>query len=261
MPERTEYSHGTPSWIDLMTTDVDAAKEFYGPIFGWDFVTEPTDQEGVDYTMVSKGGKAVAGMGVQPPEQAEMGIPPMWNSYVTVDDVDATAGQVEGAGGGVMAPPFDVMDAGRMAVVTDPTGAVISMWQANEHIGAELVNEHGTLTWNELITAGVETAASFYTEIFGWGTKSMDMGEMGTYTIFTLGEDEVAGAMVPPVEGMPPHWGIYIHVDDCDAAVAAAKDAGGSVVMEPVDGPPGRMATLADPQGAILSVIQPAEEG
>jgi predicted enzyme related to lactoylglutathione lyase len=260
MTERTEYSHGTPSWVDLMTTDVAAAKEFYGGLFGWSYEDNPTDQEGVVYTMAAKSGKATAGLSTQPAEQAEMGIPPMWNSYVTVDDVDVAAGKVEAAGGGVMAPPFDVMDAGRMAVVTDPTGAVICMWQANEHIGAEVVNEHGALTWNELVTPDVATAATFYGQVFGWGTETMEMGEMGVYTLFTVDGEQIAGAMVPPVEGMPPHWGVYFNVDDCDGTVAAATAAGASVVMDAVDGPPGRMAALADPQGAIFAVIQPPPE-
>ena len=257
MPTRTEYSHGTPSWVDLMTTDVAAAKEFYGGLFGWSYEDEPTDQEGMDYTMASRAGKATAGMSTQPAEQAEMGIPPMWNSYVTVDDIDATAAKVDGAGGGIMAPPFDVMDAGRMAVITDPTGAVISLWQAKEHIGAELVNEHGALTWNELVSPDVGTAATFYGEVFGWGTETMDMGEMGDYTVFTLAGEQIAGGMAPPMDGMPPHWGVYFNVDDCDGTVAAAAASGATVMMEPMDGPPGRWAALADPQGAMFAVIQP----
>lgn len=260
MPERTEYSHGTPSFVDLMTTDVAAAKDFYGGIFGWTYETNATDQEGVDYTMAVRSGKTAAGMAAQPAEQAEMGIPPMWNSYVTVDDVDATAAKVEGAGGSVMAPPFDVMDAGRMAVVTDPTGAVICMWQAKENIGSEIVNEHGALTWNELVSPDVGTAASFYGELFGWGTETMQMGEAGDYTVFTVDGEQVAGGMAPPMDGMPPHWGVYFNVDDCDGTVAKATDAGATVMMEPTDAPPGRMAAMADPQGAVFAIIQPPED-
>lgn len=261
MPERTEYTHGTPSWIDLMTTDVDGAKAFYADLFGWNYEDNETDQPGVTYTMARRNGKDAAGMGAQNPEQTEMGIPPLWNSYVTVDDVEATVARVEGAGGRIMAPPFDVMEAGRMAVIVDPTGAVLSLWEAGENIGSEVVNEHGALTWNELLSPDVEKAAAFYAELFGWSTETMDMGEMGTYTVFTLGGDQVAGAMAPPMEGMPAMWGVYFHVDDCDGTVAKATAAGASVLMEPTDGPPGRMASLSDPQGAAFSVIQPAEAG
>jgi hypothetical protein len=256
MPERTEYAHGTPSFIDLSTTDPDAAKEFYGALFGWSYEDNPTDVGGT-YTMCSKDGKAAAGLQQQPAEQAEMGIPPLWASYVTVDDVDAAAAKVQGAGGGIMAPPFDVMEAGRMAVITDPTGAVICLWQAGENIGSEVVNEHGALTWNELVSPDVATAADFYREVFGWETETMDMGPMGEYTVFTLDGEQVAGGMAPPMEGMPPHWGVYFNVDDCDGTVAAAKAAGATVLAEPTDAPPGRMAAMADPQGAMFAVIQP----
>jgi predicted enzyme related to lactoylglutathione lyase len=260
MPERSEYAHGTPSFVDLMTTDVAAAKEFYAGLFGWTYEDNPTDREGVVYTMASRSGKAAAGLSPQPPEQAEMGIPPMWNSYVTVDDIDATVAKVEAAGGTVMAPAFDVMDAGRMAVIVDPTGAVLSLWQAGENIGSEVVNEHGALTWNELVSPAVETAASFYAELFGWGTETVDLGEMGDYTLFTLDGEQVGGGMAPPMEGMPPHWGVYFSVDDCDGVVAKAREAGATVMMEPTDAPPGRMAAMADPQGATFAVIQLADD-
>ncbi|MEL7209555.1 MAG: VOC family protein, partial [Actinomycetota bacterium] len=230
-----------------------------GGLFGWSYEDNPTDQGGV-YTMASKDGQDAAGIQQQQPEQTEMGIPPMWNSYVTVADLDATAAKVEGAGGGVMAPPFDVMEFGRMAVVTDPTGAVLCLWEAKSHIGAGVVNEHGAFTWNELMSPDVAAAAAFYADLFGWDTEVMDMGDAGDYTVFTLDGEQAAGAMAPPMEGMPPAWGIYFSVDDCDGTVAAAQEAGATVLMEPMDGPPGRFATLADPQGAAFSVIQPAEE-
>lgn len=258
MPTRTEYSHGVPSWVDLSTTDPAAAKAFYSALFDWTYEDNPTDQGGV-YTMARKGGNDAAGLSEQPAEQAQMGIPPMWNSYVSVDDLDATAAKVEGAGGGVMAAPFDVMDFGRMAVITDPSGAVVCLWEAKEHPGAGVVNEHGAFTWNELVSPDVPAATAFFAEVLGWGTESMDMGEMGEYTLFTVDGEQVAGGMAPPMDGMPPHWGVYFHVDDCDATVEAAKAAGGSVMMEPIDGPPGRFAALADPQGAMFSVITPAE--
>lgn len=259
MAQRTEHPHGTPSWIDLMTTDVGAAKSFYAPLFGWEYEDNPTDTEAV-YTMARRNGHDAAGLSGQSPEMAGQGVPPCWNTYVTVDDLDATAARVEPAGGQIFQPPFDVMDAGRMAVVADPTGAVMCLWEVGENIGAEVVNEHGALTWNELTTPDVSAASAFYQQLLGWGTEKMDMGDMGTYTVFTVDGEQVAGAMPPPVEGIPPAWSVYFHVDDCDAAVAMAEGAGAAVVVPAMDAPPGRMACLADPQGALFWVVQPPAE-
>ncbi len=258
MPERTGYAHGTPSWLDLSSSDPGASRAFYGGLFGWDFEENPTDGGG-SYIMATKGGKSVAGIMQQAPEQAETGIPPMWNSYVTVDDVEEATARAEEAGGSVMMAAMDVMDAGRMAVIVDPTGGVLCLWQAKEHIGAEVVNEHGALTWTELMTADVDAAAAFYGSVLGWGTESMDMGEAGTYTLFTNGSEQIAGAMNPPMDGIPTHWGVYFAVDDCDATVAAAEGLGATVLNPAMDGPPGRWAVLADPSGASFSVIALSE--
>ncbi|MGI9598386.1 MAG: VOC family protein [Acidimicrobiales bacterium] len=258
MPVRDSYTHGTPSWIDLSTSDPAAAREFYGTIFGWEFDAQPTDQGG-EYIMALKGGKSAAGMMQQAPEQAEMGVPPMWNTYVTVTDVDSTVAKVEPAGGSVMAPPMQVMDAGRMAVVVDPTGAVLCLWQAENHPGAQVINEHGALTWSECQTPDVDGAAKFYAELFGWGTDEMDMGDMGTYTVFMLGADGVAGGMNPPMEGVPPHWSTVFAVDDTDGCVDAARAAGATIIVEPIDIPVGRQAVIADPQGAVFGVIKLAD--
>jgi predicted enzyme related to lactoylglutathione lyase len=256
MPERTSHPHGTPSWVDLTTTDQAAAKQFYGELFGWEFDDNPVDENTV-YSMALKGGKAVAAISPQPEQMA--GMPPVWNTYVTVDDVDARAGKVEGAGGTVMAPPFDVMDAGRMAVVVDPTGAVLMLWQPKESIGAELVNEHGTLTWNELMTPDLDAATAFYGDLLGWGSEPME-GDGPTYLILTRDDGEgIAGAMNPPMEGLPPHWGVYFAVDDTDAIVEKATAGGGSLLNGPMDIPVGRTAALADPQGGAFSVIALAE--
>jgi predicted enzyme related to lactoylglutathione lyase len=259
MPARTGYPHGTPSWVDLMTPDPAAAKTFYTALFGWEYRDEDTGMPDNPYTMCLKGAKTVAGMGRQSDEQTKMGIPPMWSSYVTVDDVDASAAKAAELGGTVMAPPMDVMDAGRMAVLVDPTGAVFCIWQRKEHIGAELVNEHGTLTWNELMTPDVDAAAKFYEGLFGWKATTEDMGTM-IYTTFMLGDRGVAGAMKLPEPHIPPNWSPYFAVDDCDATVAAAKADGAAVFMGPEDIPPGRMAAMADPQGAMFNVLALAGE-
>jgi uncharacterized protein len=161
-------------------------------------------------------------------------------------------------GGTVVAAPMDVMDAGRMAVLADPTGAVSCMWQAKDHIGAELVNEHGALIWTELMTSDIDAASKFYAALYGWSIDAESVGEM-TYTMFSVGERPVAGGMKSPMAGIPPNWGPYFAVDDCDATVDIAKGLGASIFMGPEDGPPGRMAALADPQGAVFSLLTPGE--
>ncbi|MEE9414045.1 MAG: VOC family protein [Acidimicrobiales bacterium] len=258
MSERTSYVHGTPSWVDLSTVDPSASKSFYSALFGWEWDENPTEQ-GSSYFMAQLGGKAVAGMMQQPAEQTEMGIPSMWNTYVTVADIDATLAKVNSVGGSVMMPKMQVMESGQMAVVVDPTGAVICLWQAGDHIGAELVNQQGTLAWNELQTSDVGAATTFYKELFGWNCQVMDMG-MGDYTIFELGEEGVCGAMNPPMEGIPAHWSTVFAVDDCNGTVETANSSGGSVVAEPFDIPIGRIAVLADPAGAVFQIIQMTAE-
>jgi uncharacterized protein len=255
MPERTSYASGTPSWVDVQTTDTNAAKQFYGSLFGWDFVDNPIDEaNGVYYSIATIRGLDVAA--VSPlGDQAAAGVPPHWNSYVSVDDVDATTAKVESAGGTVHAPPFDVMDAGRMSVVQDPTGAIILPWQAKSNIGAKLVNEAGTFSWSELMTPDVPRAAAFYNALFGWTTETHGEGQ-SAYTEFKLGGNSIAGAMNPPMPGIPPMWGIYFTVDDTDASVEKAKSLGGAVMNGPMDIEPGRFAVLADPQGAVFSVIK-----
>ena len=255
MPTRTEHAPGTPSFTDLATTDAAGAKAFYGAVFGWSFVDNETDI-GTIYTMAQQGGRDVAGIMTQPSEQVEMGIPPMWNTYVTVADVHETIGEVEALGGSVHMPPMDVMDAGIMAVIADPTGAVCCVWQPKAGIGSEVVNEHGALCWNEVMTGDVPAAAAFYAGLFGWSTQEMDMGDAGVYTVFMLGERGIAGGTgLPPVEGVPPHWGTVFAVDDCDAVAAAVAEHGGSVMAGPFDTPMGRSAACADPSGAVFQII------
>lgn len=248
MPERTSYDPGTPSWIELATPDLAASKAFYAGLFGWDFDDQPIGDGGT-YTMCEQAGKPVAGM-----MQAQEGIPPAWSSFVTVADVDATVAKAAGAGGQVIQDPFDVLDAGRMSVIGDPTGAVLCLWQPKGHIGAHLVNEHGALTWNELLTPDVDRAADFYTQVLNWTTERFEAMD---YTVFNNAAGRgIAGAMKPPAEGIPPHWGIYFSVDDCDAAVDTATQAGASVRMPPTDMEGvGRMAALQDPQGVGFSVL------
>jgi predicted enzyme related to lactoylglutathione lyase len=257
MPTRTSYAQGTPNWVDLQTTDQNAAKVFYTGLFGWTYDDQPMPQ-GPVYSMAMLGGNSVAAIAPQSPEMAAAGAPPMWNTYLAVDSVDDAVTKVEAAGGKVAMAPFDIMDAGRMAFVIDPAGAAVALWQANEHIGATLVNEPGTVTWNELITADPSVAA-FYQRVLGLTTSTMNMGA-GDYTLFEVGGQMVGGTTPPQMPGVPNHWHVYFAVGDADATAAKATELGGSIVAEPFDTPAGRIAVVSDPQGAVFSVIRPTPQ-
>jgi predicted enzyme related to lactoylglutathione lyase len=260
MPERTEYAPGTPSWTDLATPDPAASQEFYGSLFGWSFSSNDTGDPEMPYIMATLRGKAVAGMMKLSPEMAAGGMPPVWSTYVTVADADAATKQAAELGATVLSGPMDVMTAGRMSVLADPAGAVFCIWEAKESIGAEIVNEPVSLTWTELITPDIEGAKRFYPGLFGWGTESAPMGDGPDYTLWMMGERGIAGALPPPADGIPSYWGVYFAVADTDATVAKAKDLGASVLAEPMDLPEvGRMAALADPQGAAFSIIKNAQ--
>jgi hypothetical protein len=237
--------------VDLGSPDLDGAKAFYGGLFGWEADVQ-TDPAAGGYTVFRLRGKSVAGLG---PQQSPG--PPYWTTYVSVADADTTVATAKGAGANVLAAPFDVLDAGRMAIFADPQGAVISVWQPKAHLGAELINEHGTLCWNELVTNDIEGAKSFYATVFGWGSETHGEGQ-GAYTEWKVAGQSVGGMLelgpqFPP--GMPPCWTVYFAVDDCDAAVARVQELGGSVTMGPMDIESGRFAVVADPQGAVFSVI------
>jgi predicted enzyme related to lactoylglutathione lyase len=257
MPTRSSYVQGTPNWVDLQTTDQDAAKEFYAGLFGWTYDDQPMPQGG-PYSMAKLGEEDVAAIAPQSPELAAAGAPPLWNTYLAVDSVDDAVTKVEAAGGQVAMAPFDVMDAGRMAFVMDPSGAAVALWQADQHIGASLVNEPGTVTWNELITTD-PSAATFYEQVLGMTTSVMDMGT-GEYTMFEAGGQQVGGSAAPQMPGVPNHWHVYFAIADADASAAKIRELGGSILAEPFDTPVGRIAVATDPQGAAFSIIQLAGE-
>jgi len=210
---------------------------------------------GAVYSIAKIGDAQVAAIAPQSPELKAAGAPSMWNTYLAVDSVDDATAKVGPAGGTVAMEPFDVMDAGRMSFVLDPSGAPVALWQANQHIGAGLVNEPGTVIWNELITDN-PAAVSFYEQVLGVTTTTVDMGE-DKYTMFEVGGQQVGGTMPPQMAGVPNHWHVYFAVADADAAAAKIKQLGGSVVVEPFDTLIGKMAVAADPQGAVFSLYQP----
>jgi len=257
VPERSSYTEGTPNWVDLQTTDPDAAKAFYSTLFGWSYDDQPMPHGA--YSIAQSGGQPVAAIAPQAPEMVEAGMPPIWNTYIAVDDVDASAAKVAGAHGTLAMEPFDVEDAGRMAFVLDPSGAPVALWQAGNHIGATLVNEPNTLTWNELISTDLDAALPFYEEVLGITAKKEPMGEF-EYTILSVDGNMVGGATPPMMEGVPNHWHVWFAVADTDATTAAATGAGGSVLAGPMDMQIGRIATIRDPQGAVFSVIHANEQ-
>ncbi|MFD9338561.1 VOC family protein [Streptomyces sp. NPDC060028] len=253
------YKPGTPCWIDLMVPDQQAALDFYGDLFGWQGEIGPAEQGG--YSVCTLKGKPVAGImkAMNPDGTTPDPMPPtVWTTYLATDSLDSTLKAVTDAGGAVMMPAMDVMDLGRMAVITDPTGAAVGLWQAGTFDGAGIVNEHGALIWNELTTGDIPAAAAFYSSVLPVTTAASKMPDAGGYVEFKVAGRAVGGMMdlskLPP--GVPPHWMPYFHVDSVDDVQAAAVRAGGSVLAPAFDMAAGRMAVLADTQGAGFSVIK-----
>lgn len=254
------YAPGIPCWVDLMTTDPTAAAEFYSGLFGWDWSAGGADVGG--YIMAEIDGRAVAGIGGLPPGAPMM---PMWNTYISTDDIEDTLSRVAGAGGTVVVPAMEIVDGGesvgKMAMVADRGGAVVGVWQAGRHVGAECVNETGALIWNELSSRDVAASRESLSAVFDWDYQQLGDGETFDYTVIKVegGNDDGVGGIMPmppqvPAQ-VPSYWAAYFAVADTDAIAAATVAAGGTIYMPPTDSEQGRMATLGDPQGAMFSVI------
>jgi predicted enzyme related to lactoylglutathione lyase len=257
MPAIDKHKEGMFSYADLQTSDLDAATAFYTSLFGWAYDDQPMG-EGPDdiYRMFNKDGRVVCAASKQRSEQADAGVPPMWNTYFTVSDVDTAAKRCDAAGGTVHMDPFDVFDSGRMAVISAPDGAFFCLWQAKESIGAEVMNEPNTLTWAESGSTDVEKARDFYAEALGWTFEEMDMGPNGKYTVFSVGDENVAGLMQSPAP--MSYWSIYFSVDDCKGLTEKAKSAGAQAMMDTQPVPTvGTISILTDPQGAMFGMLQP----
>ncbi|MEM6518114.1 MAG: VOC family protein [Cyanobacteria bacterium P01_C01_bin.70] len=258
MTEFTSYAPGTFCWVDLATTDADAAKAFYTQLFDWTATDVPAGEAGT-YTMLEKGGKNVCALYQMPPEMKPEETPPYWLSYVSVKDVNASTDKAKALGGQILQPPCDVMESGRMSLIQDPTGAVFALWQPQQHHGADLANEPNTLCWNELQTKDLAKAADFYGQLLDWTTQLSKNALGGDYTEFQLGGQSGAGMIEIQADwgDVPPNWVVYFAVDNCDATLERAKVLGAKVDMPPIDIPDvGRFAILQDPQGAYFTVIQ-----
>jgi predicted enzyme related to lactoylglutathione lyase len=274
MPERDGYIPGVPCWVDTSQPDPEAAVRFYSELFGWQFEdVMPPGSEGKYFSARIRGGDvaAVGSITEGAPQVAT------WNTYVWVDSADETAARVRDAGGNVVMEPFDVMDAGRMGVFADPEGAFFMVWQAKEHRGARIVNEHGSLNFNDLNTRDAEGAKAFYGAVFGWQALDIPGGFLG-WTLPGYGDylerdnpdlrknvaevggpegfEDVVASIVPiPADqpDTPAHWGVTFAVDDADAIAKTAVELGGKVIVPPFDAPWVRLTVIADPQGAIFT--------
>jgi len=250
----TEYPNGLFNWVDLSTTDINGAKAFYGGLFSWEFEDEPLDNGGF-YTMCKIDGHNVAGLGSQPQEMAAQGIPPFWSSYIKHDDVDSIAAKINDAGGNLMMPPMDIMQAGRMIMATDPAGASFGVWQPRNHMGAAIVNQPNSLVWNELQTNDLDGAQAFYSAVFDWTAEVDQSG----YVLFSAdGRGQAGGMKIEESWGpVPPNWAVYFLVEDVDAYAGMAEELGGNVLVPPTAaGEMGKFSVLQDPQGGAFTAMQ-----
>ncbi len=252
MGERSSYAPGTFCWVELTTTDQDAAKAFYGALLGWQADDRPVGDAGSYYSMQLIDGKPVAAIAAQPEQQREAGVPSLWNSYISVDSADAVAERASELGATVHAPPFDVMSVGRMAVIQDPQGAFFMPWEPREHFGAALVNQPGALVWNELQSPDLDASAAFYGDLFGWELEEAD-GMDQRYLMIKNGDANNGGirGLTPP---SPPNWLVYFGVEDVEQALARLNELGGSTIAGPIDIGIAKIAIVADPQGAVFAL-------
>jgi predicted enzyme related to lactoylglutathione lyase len=276
MPERYGYIPGVPCWVDTSQPDPEATLPFYRGLFGWEFENVmPEGSDGKYFIGRIRGGD-VAAVGSIPEDAPQMAV---WNSHIWVANADETAAKARNAGGGVVMDPSDVMDAGRLAILTDPEGAVFGVWQANQFKGAEIVNEHGSLNFNGLATRDAPGAEAFYGAVFDWEKLTLPAGFMWTLPGYgdhleenspglreqmaQMGAPEgfidVVAALNPIADDdseTPAHWSVTFGVDNADATAAKATELGGDVVAGPFDAPWTRMAVINDPQGATFIASQ-----
>jgi len=252
---KTAVAH-KPIWLDLSSGDAAGSRDFYSKLFGWKVEVNPDPQYG-GYALATIGGKNVAGIG--PKMSAE--APTAWTVYIRTGDAADTVKKTKAAGGGVMVEPMAVGDQGTMAIIQDPSGAFLGVWQPNAMSGADVMNVANTFSWAELSARGLDKAKPFYKSVFGWGEKTSDMGEGMQYTEFLIGGDSIAGSMemnpMVPAQ-VPSYWMPYFEVDDVDKALDKAKGLGSTEMMGAQDFSGGRFAIVTDPQGAAFGLLKQA---
>jgi len=258
MPIVEKHAPGDFCWMELASTDHAAAKKFYSELFAWSLTESPIGPNEF-YTMFKVDGRDVGAACRLDAEQQKQGVPARWNLYVAVENADAAVGRAAELGGKVLAPPLDVFDAGRMAVLEDPTGAAFRLWQAKRHRGFGIKGVPGSFCVADLSTPEQEAASRFYERLFGWRIgKEDETAGHNYYHLFN--HDEFIGGILPPAfrdPAAPPYWQIYLQVSDCDTSAAKAKNLGAQLFMPPmpIEGI-GRMAALADPQGAAFAIFE-----
>ena len=268
MSERTEYPAGVPCFVDTLTPDLEAAKRFYGAVFGWEFAGPGPMPDGPDseYHVARLRGHDVAAVGSLPAG----GPPPAWNTYVSVASADESAARAQELGATVVAGPFDAPPAGRMAVLADPSGATFSVWEPGTRNGAGLVNEPSAWAMSLLSTDDPQRAEEFYGGLFGWTAQPFEAGPGVQAWLWRLpgyvgGEPhqpvprDVVAAMMPlpaGADGPPPSWSVDFWIADADAAAATAAEHGGTVVAPPAQAAMFRRTVLCDPDGAVFSASQ-----
>lgn len=256
MREVIQHEPGTFCWPELATTDADSAKALYGALFDWTF-DDQSPEPGTTYTTARRAGRDVAALYVLQKSQRQRGVVAHWNSYAAVKSADESALRVKVLGGTIFGAPFDVGPKGRMAIVKDPQGATLCLWEARAHPGAQVVGEIGTLCWTELATTDLDAAGHFYASLFGWAIKKQETGPQA-YTELWLGPRPAGGmtTIARDQGATEPAWSVYFRVADCDAAVAKAETLGAHVLRKPDDiAKVGRYAFLADREGAAFAVI------
>ena len=249
----TPWPDGTPCWVDLGTSDIDKAISFYSSQFGWEI--EPGGPEVGGYSLAKLDGRNVAGIG---PNMSDPTAPSAWSTYFAAADCDAAAARITSAGGQLVMGPMDVMDLGRMLVATDVTGAFFGVWQAINHTGVQVANAPGSFTWSEHMSRDLEAAKAFYAGVFGYEYGDMSSDGFSYATLLINGQQVVGGIGAYPDSedaSHPAFWGVYFGTADTDKAVDLATSHGGRVVRPATDSPYGRMAVVADNQGAVFSLI------
>ncbi|MHC5063756.1 MAG: VOC family protein [Planctomycetota bacterium] len=261
MVKKSNFAHGEFCFVDLVAHDMAAAGSFYSEVFGWDVVTQDTEG-GPPYAMFEIEGDMIAGLGEMSPEMKSQGIPPMWNSYVSVDDIDATVAKAGELGANVIVPVMQVMNAGKLAFILDPGGASLGFWQALDSCGSARIREPGGFTWNERASKDIEKARAFYGKLLGWDFEDHPSSP-SKYYIIKDGDENRGGLMQMTEEWgeVPSHWTVYFDVENVDETVTRHENAGGSVRAPAFDAPGvGRIAILADAQGAGYNLLKLEEQ-
>ncbi|MGW2014085.1 VOC family protein [Streptomyces sp. NPDC001927] len=255
MTEATRRTPGTPSWVSLMVHGLDATREFYGALFGWEFVPGP--QQLGPYVRALLDGREVAGIGQLPPDRH---LPVAWTTYLATDDADEAAETIRCCGGTVAVGPIDADEAGRLVICSDPVGAVFGVWQAERHHGTATAGPPGTPVWNELLTYETSAVAKFYQTVFRYEVEPVVSADFDYLTLHLEGRPVAAlhgvGSALPRDRG--PHWMTYFEVADTDAAARLVTELGGQVLRQPREGSTGRIAQVADPEGAVFTIVHSA---